>query len=364
MRTRQLMAITLFTMAPATNTERVSKNWLCTLLPIKAIHRGFIGDATAPGNLHLHRHAALRCAYSTSLIPIALSTIRAGHNRTPTERQPNAGAGREGRDEGFRGEGEAVSGHQPVGIDVERACLRRTAGRSHRRRRRRRRQWCSRRWRSRWWDRRTWPRPIQTRCGCSWARMGRSSPRPRPHCSCSTSWIASHLPSSTAPRPSPHRPPRSAAQRSIGRMGWQEPVPYRSIDRFPLLIGVAPIRDHAPLVHIALRIQHLPQVPFRLPRRFVRGAHHRHAPHLSSIPPLPTRPHHAHLHLPMLHRPTNAELHRLGTRLLPLPIPVHSAPINQRRGPYPQQFAYSAFLSHSPKFHTRSASTNLQLLLP
>ena len=147
-------------------------------------------------------------------------------------------------------------------------------------------------------------------------------------------------------------------------MGWQEPVPYRSIDRFPLLIGVAPIRDHAPLVHIALRIQHLPQVPFRLPRRFVRGAHHRHAPHLSSIPPLPTRPHHAHLHLPMLHRPTNAELHRLGTRLLPLPIPVHSAPINQRRGPYPQQFAYSAFLSHSPKFHTRSASTNLQLLLP
>ena len=90
MRTRQLMAITLFTMAPATNTERVSKNWLCTLLPIKAIHRGFIGDATAPGNLHLHRHAALRCAYSTSLIPIALSTIRAGHNRTPTERQPNA----------------------------------------------------------------------------------------------------------------------------------------------------------------------------------------------------------------------------------------------------------------------------------
>ena len=194
--------------------------------------------------------------------------------------------------------------------------------------------------------------------------MGRSSPRPRPHCSCSTSWIASHLPSSTAPRPSPHRPPRSAAQRSIGRMGWQEPVPYRSIDRFPLLIGVAPIRDHAPLVHIALRIQHLPQVPFRLPRRFVRGAHHRHAPHLSSIPPLPTRPHHAHLHLPMLHRPTNAELHRLGTRLLPLAIPVHSARINQRRGPYPQQFAYSAFLSHSPKFHTRSASTNLQLLLP
>ena len=90
MRTRQLMAITLFTMAPATNTERVSKNWLCTLLPIKAIHRGFIGDATAPGNLHLHRHAALRCAYSTSLIPIALSTMRAGHNRTPTERQPNA----------------------------------------------------------------------------------------------------------------------------------------------------------------------------------------------------------------------------------------------------------------------------------
>lgn len=167
-----------------------------------------------------------------------------------------------------------------------------------------------------------------------------------------------HSATSLAPSPATQR---SAAQHRQDGLAGARPL---SIDRFPLLIGVAPIRDHAPLVHIALRIQHLPQVPFRLPRRFVRGAHHRHAPHLSSIPPLPTRPHHAHLHLPMLHRPTNAELHRLGTRLLPLAIPVHSARINQRRGPYPQQFAYSAFLSHSPKFHTRSASTNLQLLLP